>query len=222
MNYKQIAGERAAEFVENGMIVGLGTGTTAFFTIQKIAEKVSQGLKITGVCTSEKTRLLAERFKIPYVDIDHVERIDLTIDGADEVDPRGNGIKGGGGALLYEKIAASVSTQIIWVIERRKLVDRLGDFPLPVEIMPWGHKHCLQALTEKGYNPQLRLSGKTAFRTDSGHYIADLHTGPMQDPFELEADLQKITGVVENGLFLNFVNKAVVASQDTVDIITYR
>jgi ribose 5-phosphate isomerase A len=222
MNIKQIAGERAADFVEDGMVLGLGTGSTAFFTIQKIGEKVSQGLKITGVCTSEETRLLAESLKIPYVDLDDVEKIDLTIDGADEVDPMGNGIKGGGGALLYEKIAASVSTQIIWVIEQRKLVDRLGNFPLPVEIMPYGHKHCLQSLTEKGYNPQLRISGKKAYLTDGGHYIADLHTGLMEDPFELEADLQKITGVVENGLFLNTANKAIVASNEAVDIITYR
>lgn len=222
MNPKQIAGERAVEFVEDGMVVGLGSGTTAYYAIQKIGERVGQGLKITGVCTSENTRQLAERWKIPHADIDDVKRIDLTIDGADEVDTLGNGIKGGGGALLFEKIVASISSQIIWVVEQRKLVSQLGAFPLPVEIMPFGHKHCISVLEEMGLNPRLRMSGKEIFRTDSRHYIVDLHTGQLPDLSDLDSRLKQIPGVIEHGLFLNLVNKVVAANKDMADIITYR
>lgn len=222
MNPKEIAGERAVAFIEDGMIIGLGSGTTACYAIRKIGDKVREGLKITGVCTSEKTRQLADELKIPYVDIDQVEHIDLTIDGADEIDPMGNGIKGGGGAMLYEKMVASISKQNIWVIEQRKLVDRLGSFHLPVEIMPFGHKHCLAALEEMGYNPELRFEGKDLFLTDGGHYIADLHTGPLHDPFELDSALKMVQGVIDHGLFLNMVNKAVVANNEMADVITYR
>jgi ribose 5-phosphate isomerase A len=222
MNPKQIAGERAVELVEDGMVVGLGSGKTACYAVRKIAERVSQGLRITGVCTSEETRLLAEQLKIPYVDLDDVERIDLTIDGADEVDPLGNGIKGGGGALLFEKIVASNTSLNIWVIEQRKLVDQLGTFPLPVEIMPFGHKQCLAALSEMGFSPTLRMKGGEPFRTDGGHFIVDLKTGHIQDPFELDNDIKHIPGVIEHGLFLNLVNKVVVANREIAEIITYR
>lgn len=222
MSPKEAAGEKAVDFIEDGMVVGLGSGSTVYFALQKIGREVTRGLNIKGVCTSEDTRLLAERWKIPYVDIDEVDSIDLTIDGADEIDPMGNGIKGGGGALLFEKMVASVSNHIIWVIEQRKLVDQLGVFPLPVEILPFGHQHCIRFLAEKGLNPRLRYSGKEIFLTDGGHYIADLHTGPLSDPFELDAELKQVPGVIEHGLFLNMVNRAVVSNEDVIDIITYR
>ncbi len=222
MNSKQVAGERAVEYVEDGMIVGLGSGSTAFFAIQKIGERVSQGLKIKGVCTSENTRMLAEQWNIPYTDINDVDHIDLTIDGADEIDPYGNGIKGGGGALLFEKIVASNSKQIIWVVEQKKLVDRLGAFPLPVEILPFGYKHSLGALAEMGISPSLRMSGEETFTTDGGHFIADIQIGKILDHEELDRNLKQIPGIIENGLFLNLVNKVIVANDDEVDIITFR
>lgn len=222
MEPKQIAGERAVDLIEDGMVVGLGSGTTAFYAIQKIGERIRKGLKITSVYTSEETRLLADKFKIPYVGINDVEGIDLTIDGADEVDPIGNGIKGGGGALLFEKIVASNSKQNIWVIEQRKLVDQLGAFPLPVEILPFGYKHCLGAMSELGLNPSLRMKKKEPYRTDGGHLIADLHTGQIQDPLVLDNELKHIPGVIEHGLFLNLVNKVVVANKEMADIITFR
>ena len=222
MDLKKVAGERAVELVEDGMVVGLGSGTTAYYAIQKIGERVREGLRITGVCTSENTRLLAERWKIPYVELNEVESIDLTIDGADEVDPLGNGIKGGGGALLFEKIIASNSIQNIWVVEQRKLVEQLGAFPLPVEIMPFGYKHCLRNLSGLGLEPRLRMQGKDVYHTDGGHYIADLHTGAIQDPHELDCELRRIPGVIEHGLFLNLANKVVIASDQGTDIITFR
>ncbi len=222
MTLKQIAGEKAVEYIEDGMVVGLGSGTTAFYTIQKIAERVSGGLKITGVCTSEDTRKLAEKWKIPYLDINEVDRIDLTIDGADEVDSHGHGIKGGGGALLYEKIVASNSVQNIWVVEQRKLVEHLGEFPLPVEITAFGYKRCIARLSDMGLKPELRMRGKDIFLTDSAHYIVDLQTGMIEDPFALDRELKQIAGVIEHGLFLSIVDKVVAAGKGKVDIITFR
>jgi ribose 5-phosphate isomerase A len=204
------------------MVVGLGSGTTAYFAIKKIGERVKEGLSITGVCTSENTRELAEKWSIPYRDINEVDRIDLTIDGADEVDPLGNGIKGGGGALLFEKIVASISAQIIWVIERKKLVEQLGEFPLPVEIIPFGYRHSLKVMNSMGLNPSLRMSGEHTFLTDGGHYIADIRAGMIRDSEELDRNLKQVPGIIEHGLFLNMVNKVVVANNDDVDIITYR
>ncbi len=222
MDLKRIAGERAVELIEDGMVVGLGSGSTAYYALQRIGERVREGLRITGVCTSENTRLLAERWKIPYVELNEVDRIDLTIDGADEVDPFGNGIKGGGGALLFEKIIAANSIQNVWVVEQRKLVEQLGAFPLPVEIMPFGYKHCLRSISELGLDPRLRMQGNDMYHTDGGHYIADLRMGTIQDPQKLDCELKKIPGVIEHGLFLNVVNKVVVAADQGADIITFR
>ncbi len=222
MNLKQIAGEKAVEYVEDGMIVGLGTGSTAYFAIRKIAEKVREGMKITGVCTSIATRELAEQWDIPVADVDEADHIDLTIDGADEVDPQGNGIKGGGGALLFEKIVASVSDQNIWVVEERKRVRQLGTFPLPVEILPFGHTLVHRIFSEKGYRPEWRKKGDKMFTTDGKHYLADLHLGVIEDPFRLDADLKNIPGVVEHGLFLNTVNKVICAGVKGTEVITFR
>jgi len=151
-----------------------------------------------------------------------VDQIDLTIDGVDEVDPDGNGIKGGGGALLFEKIVASRSLLNIWVVEERKLVKQLGAFPLPVEIMPFGHRGLLQIFTGNNYHPELRKKEDDVYITDGGHYLADLHMGAIRDPFKLDMELKKIPGVLEHGLFLNMVNKVVSAGNDTVEILTFR
>jgi ribose 5-phosphate isomerase A len=222
MNSKQTAGEKAIDFVEDGMIVGLGTGSTAYFAIKKIAERVGEGMSIKGICTSEQTRKLAEEWNIPYVDIDEVDHIDLTIDGADEVDPMGNGIKGGGGALLLEKIVASRSLRNIWVLEERKLVNQLGAFPLPVEIMPFGHLHTIDVLKKKGFNPKLRKDGDKAYTTDGGHFLVDLQLESIPDPFALDIELKTIPGVLEHGLFLDIVNDIIVARCDQADVIAFR
>ena len=222
MNLKQQAGERAVSFIEDGMVVGLGTGSTAYYAIRKIGELVRQGLAIKGVCTSNKTRELARESGIPLLQVDDVESIDLTIDGADEVDPGGQGIKGGGGALLFEKIVASISRQNIWVVEKRKLVGQLGAFPLPVEIIPFGYRNLLRKMDAMQLNPELRMASGRIFETDSSHYIIDLHLGSIPDPWKLGADLKRLTGVVEHGLFLDTVNKVVAAAQDKVEIISFR
>jgi ribose 5-phosphate isomerase A len=222
MNLKQQAGERAVSFVEDGMVVGLGTGSTAYYAIRKLGEMVRQGLFIKGVCTSDKTRDLAREVGIPVLLADDAECIDLTIDGADEVDPEGQGIKGGGGALLFEKIVASNSRQNIWVVEKRKLVTQLGAFPLPVEIVPFGYRNLLRKMDEMNWNPVLRMEGSKIFQTDGHHYIVDLQLGSIPDPRQLDATLKHLPGVVEHGLFLDTVNKVVAAGPDQVDIISFR
>ena len=222
MNLKQQAGERAVTFVEDGMVVGLGTGSTAYYAIRKLGELARQGMEIKGVCTSEQTRDLAREYGIPVVDIEDAKYIDLTIDGADEVDPDGQGIKGGGGALLYEKIVASNSRQNIWVVEKRKLVPQLGDFPLPVEIMPFGHRNLLRKMEERNWNPVLRKKGSKIFTTDGHHYIVDLRLDSIPDPQQLDSEIRHLPGVVEHGLFLDTVNKVVAAGPDKVEIISFR
>ncbi|MEE9461920.1 MAG: ribose-5-phosphate isomerase RpiA [Bacteroidales bacterium] len=222
MNLKQQAGERAVTFVEDGMVVGLGTGSTAYYAIRKLGELARQGMEIKGVCTSEQTRDLAREYGITVVDIEDAKYIDLTIDGADEVDPDGQGIKGGGGALLYEKIVASNSRQNIWVVEKRKLVPQLGDFPLPVEIMPFGHRNLLRKMEERNWNPVLRKKGSKIFTTDGHHYIVDLRLDSIPDPQQLDSEIRHLPGVVEHGLFLDTVNKVVAAGPDKVEIISFR
>jgi len=222
MNLKQQAGERAVSFVEDGMLVGLGTGSTACYTIRKLGELVRQGLEIKGVCTSEHTRDLACEYGIPVVEIEDVGCIDITIDGADEVDPGGQGIKGGGGALLYEKIVASNSRQNVWVIEKRKLVQQLGAFPLPVEIMPFGYKNLLRKMEEMNWNPVLRKKGSKIFTSDGHHYIVDLHLDSIPDPHHLGSTIRQLPGVVEHGLFLDTVSKVVAAGPNKVEIISFR
>jgi len=222
MNLKQQAGERAVSFVEDGMVVGLGTGSTAHYAIRKLGELVEQGKQIQGVCTSKQTRDLACEYGIPVVDIEDVECIDITIDGADEVDPGGQGIKGGGGALLFEKIVASNSRQNIWVVEKRKLVQQLGTFPLPVEIMPFGHKNLLRKMEKMNWNPKLRKKGSEIFTSDGHHYIVDLHLDTIPDPHQLDSAIRQLPGVVEHGLFLDTVSKLVAAGPEKVEIISFR
>jgi ribose 5-phosphate isomerase A len=204
------------------MVVGLGTGSTAYYAIRRIGDRVREGLAIKGVCTSVKTRELAHQFGIPTVDLEEVGTIDMTIDGADEVDPVGQGIKGGGGALLFEKIVAMNSTQNIWVVEKRKLVRQLGAFPLPVEIIPFGYKKLLRRLEGMDLNPELRMNEGGIFVTDGHHYIVDLNLQSISDPEFLNEALHHLPGVVEHGLFLNTVNKVVAAGPDGVDVISFR
>ena len=204
------------------MIVGLGTGTTAYHTIVRVGELVAEGLNVQAVCTSSRTMDLANSLNIPCIPLDEVTHIDLTIDGADEIDPQGNGIKGGRGALLYEKIVASYSRQNIWVVGEQKLVKQLGAFPLPVEVVPFGHKLLMKKLVDMGFHPVLRMEGTDAYLTDSRNYILDLHLEKIEDPEYLHDLLKTFPGVVEHGLFLETVNIAVAATETNTRIINFR
>jgi ribose 5-phosphate isomerase A len=154
--------------------------------------------------------------------MEEVDQLDLTIDGADEIDPGGHGIKGRWGALLFEKIVAANSRQNIWVVDNSKIVDQLGRFPLPVEVIPFGYKQVVKRFVELGYNPELRMEGKETFKTDSGNFIVQLNLGKISDPVALDRSLKQIPGVVEHGLFTGIVNKAVVADKSNIRIINYR
>ena len=216
---KKTAGEKAAEIITDNMTVGIGTGSTVYYSIQKIGEMIKDGLKIKCVSTSNETTKLALSLKIPLVSLNEIENIDLTIDGADEVDPDLNGIKGGGGALLIEKIVALNSKEIIWVIDSTKRVKKLGKFPLPVEVLPFGYNSLLEKLAAGNFNPVLRKTNNEFYVSDSGNYIIDLHLNEINNPLKLHEQLKAMTGVVETGLFINLAGRLIVATKDKVDII---
>lgn len=219
MNEKKQAGEYAAGYVKNGMTIGLGTGTTVYFTLVKISEMIKQGMMIKGVATSSDTARIANSLHIPLLDLNETDHIDLTIDGADEIDPQFNGIKGGGGALLREKLVANASDKIVWVASHNKLVQKLGKFPLPVEVVSFGSEHTGRLLEKENLHPVLRKTktGKTFF-TDSGNVIFDLHVEEISNPGKLAEMLKQLTGVVEHGLFLDHPNVVVTGVNDSVVI----
>jgi ribose 5-phosphate isomerase A len=219
MSEKQAAAEKAIEFVNDGMIIGLGSGSTATFFIKKLGEQVKRGLKIKGVSTSNATTNLALSLNIPLLSIDEVSEIDLTVDGADEVDVDFNGIKGGGGALLFEKIVASISEKIIWVVDSSKLVKKIGKFPLPVEIVSFGYTHTLKRLKEAGLNPSLRMKEGEISLSDGSNIIVDLSLKKIDNPNELEKKIKTCLGIIESGLFVNVPNKVIVGEDSNVKIL---
>ncbi|MDQ0058696.1 ribose-5-phosphate isomerase RpiA [Paenibacillus harenae] len=214
MDGKKLAGEKAAEYVKNGMVVGLGTGSTVYWTIMKLGELVRGGLQIQGVPTSRRTEELATELGIPLLDLAEVDEIDLTIDGADEADADLNLIKGGGGALLREKLVASASRRLIIVADGSKWVPALGKFPLPVEVVPFGWELTRRQLGKLDCDPVLRLTDEAAYVTDNGNYILDCHFGVIQDAEQLSAALNQLPGVVENGLFVKMAERIVLGFTD--------
>lgn len=210
MNAKRIAAERAADYIEDGMIVGLGTGSTAYWAILKLAARVRDGLNIRAIATSLQSEQLAREHGIPLTTFSEITDIDITIDGADEVDPELNLIKGGGGALLREKIVAATSKRFIVVVDESKRVERLGKFPLPVEIVPFGYEVTMNKLLQSGCQPVLRRSANQIFRTDNGNFIVDCHFNEIDDPNNLHHRLNLIPGVVENGLFVDMTDLVIV------------
>lgn len=201
MNPKQLVGEAAAEYVKDGMIVGLGTGSTAYFAIMKIGQMVKDGLKIKGVPTSKQTEQLANELGIPLLAISDVKKIDLTIDGADEFDAHKNLIKGGGAALLREKIIASVTDYYIIITDASKQSEVLGSFPLPVEVTPFAKEITLMQLKALGCEATFRKKDGDLLVTDNQNYIADCKFESIPNPVELNLKINQIPGVVENGLF---------------------
>ena len=220
MNEKQLAAEKSIEFIKDGMIVGLGTGSTVFFLVNKLAELVKQGLNITCVSTSNQTSELAKSLGIKILNLNDVDQIDLTIDGADEVDKNLNGIKGGGGALLYEKIVANASQKVIWIVDSSKFVEKLGRFPLPVEIISFGSKQLFNRFDELGFRPQIRKNGNNNFITDSGNLIVDLHLNEIDDAIILERQIKLMHGVVEVGLFNNIADTVIVGKEKSTEIFS--
>ncbi|MBB6732189.1 ribose-5-phosphate isomerase RpiA [Cohnella zeiphila] len=211
-NLKKIAAEKAVEWVEDGMTIGLGTGSTAYWAILRIAERVREGLTVRAAASSIRSEQLAREHGIPLVSLDEIDRFDLTIDGADEADDRLNLIKGGGGALLREKVLAASSDRFVVIVDESKRVRTLGAFPLPVEIVPFGSRLTLNALKALDGNPAVRMDGDRPYVTDNGNWIADCRFGTIDDPEQLSVRLNRIPGVVENGLFVGMTSAVVVGT----------
>lgn len=223
-NLKEMVGIKAASFIEDGMIVGLGTGSTAYFMVKEIGRRVKEeGLKITGVTTSKETAKQAASLGIPLKSVDEVSFIDVTIDGADEISADYQGIKGGGAALLFEKIVATYSKSVIWIVDESKMVHHLGKFPLPVEVIPYGAKQLEKIFQNNNWHPVLRKNAAGEIvTTDSNNYILDLHLEKITDPESLADQLDHLTGVVEHGLFLNQVNTVIVGHEAGPEVIKAR
>lgn len=218
---KKRVGEAAAAYIENHMTVGLGTGSTVYFTILKLAERIQkENLQIKAVSTSIRTTELAAANGITVLDVNDVAKVDLTIDGCDEFDPDLAGIKGGGGALLFEKLVATISDKNIWVADSTKAVQQLGAFPLPVEVLPFGSVHTFNRMASYGLKPYWRTAENgERYVTDSGNFIIDLKMGSIDQPDELSVWLNALPGVVENGLFLNIADAVLIANGDQVSVI---
>ena len=215
---KENAGRAAARLVTDGEIVGLGTGSTAYFAIVALGERVREGLKITGIPTSVHTADLARTVGIPLTTLDEHPELDITIDGADEVGPNLNLIKGGGGALLREKIIASASKKMVVVADSGKIVAVLGKFPLPVEIIDFARAVVEKKIAALGATTQLRItSDGKPFVTDEGHHILDCSFGSIPDPPTLARELSNMPGVVEHGLFIGLAKLALVGCGDSVE-----
>lgn len=203
MEAKKLAAEKAVEYIENGMIVGLGTGSTANFAIIKIGEKIKEGLNIKAVASSEQSEALAKKSGIPIVSFSEIQEIDIYFDGADMVDKNSNLIKGGGGALLREKILAAHSRQFYVMVDESKLVDTLGHFPLPVEITPFASILTIKKIERLGCIAKIRQLNGEDFITENGNMVVDCKFQQIADPAILNIQLHLIPGVVETGLLLN-------------------
>lgn len=214
---KEAAARASLKFVQDGNVVGLGTGSTAAYAVRGLGEKVAAGLKIRGIPTSERTAELAKSLGIALTTFDVTQVIDVTIDGADEFDPHLNLTKGGGGALLREKIIASASKQVVIIADSSKQVAVLGMFPLPVEVIPFAEALVAKKISALGATVKLRqrADGKT-FITDEGHHILDCHFGQIPDPPSLARKLSDMPGIVEHGLFIGMASVVLLAKGNEV------
>lgn len=219
------AARNALDHVVDGLRLGIGTGSTAEEFVRLLAGKVSSGLEIVGVPTSERTAALCRELGVPLSTLDETPELDLTIDGADEVDPALTLVKGGGGALLREKIVAAASKSMIVIADRSKLVDELGRFPLPIEVNRFGLRATEIAISAAASRLglsgpiALRMNGAEPFVTDGGHFIVDASFGRIPDPRALSDALHAIPGVVEHGLFIGLASMAIIAGGDGVEIV---
>jgi ribose 5-phosphate isomerase A len=226
---KRQAAYRALDFVQGGMRLGLGTGSTAKHFVELLGERVRDGLDVIGVPTSEATRADAIRCGIRLTTLDEIDRLDLTVDGADEIDPDLNLIKGGGGALLREKIVAAASDRVIVIADDSKWVQTLGRFPLPIEVIPFGlgatQRAIGKAFAECAVSGQMKVrKGRNGhvFVTDGGHWIVDAHLGRITDPPRLAQALALIPGVVEHGLFIGLASVAMLAGLQGIRVFERR
>ena len=219
MNLKEVVGKKAVEYVKDGMIVGLGTGSTVFYFVHALADRVKEGLNVEMVSTSIQTVELAKSLGLSIKDLEEIDHIDLAVDGVDEIDKDFNAIKGGGAALFREKIVADIAREVIWIYDESKDVEKLGNFNLPVEILPFGYSHTIRKMEEAGLNPVLRLKDGNTLITDNNNFIVDLHLGYGFDIKAVKEKLESIVGVVEHGLFLNMCKLCIKGTEHGAVII---
>lgn len=213
---KKAVGYKAAELVKDGMLIGLGTGSTAFFFIEKLIQRCQEGLKVHAIASSVQTLNQAKKGKIPLLDIDAVTSLDLTVDGADEIDPQKRMIKGGGGALVREKIVASLSKEMLVIVDESKCVDKLGVCKLPVEIISFASHATLHRIEKLGYRGDFRKkTDNSLFVTDNGNHIIDIHFHePRNNPEEDHEALMHIPGVVDTGFFFHLAGRVIIGFFD--------
>lgn len=219
MNLKEVVGKKAVEYVKDGMIVGLGTGSTVFYFVHALADRVKEGLNVEMVSTSIQTVELAQSLGLTIKELEEIDHIDLAVDGVDEIDKNFNAIKGGGAALFREKIVADIAREVIWIYDESKDVEKLGNFNLPVEILPFGYSHTIRKMEEAGLKPVLRLKDGAILITDNNNYIVDLHLGYGFDIKSVKEKLESIVGVVEHGLFLNMCKLCIKGTEHGAVII---
>ena len=219
MNLKEVVGKKAVEYVKDGMIVGLGTGSTVFYFVHALADRVKEGLNVEMVSTSIQTVELAQSLGLTIKELEEIDHIDLAVDGVDEIDKEFNAIKGGGAALFREKIVADIAREVIWIYDESKDVEKLGNFNLPVEILPFGYSHTIRKMEEAGLNPVLRLKDGNTLITDNNNFIVDLHLGYGFDIKSVKDKLESIVGVVEHGLFLNMCKLCIKGTEHGAVII---
>ncbi|MCY3045717.1 ribose-5-phosphate isomerase RpiA [Aerococcus urinae] len=222
MDNKELVGKSAAYLVDNNSILGIGTGSTAEIFIKELGKRVKEeGLQIKAVSTSVRSADLAKSFGIEVLPVDEVDHIDLCIDGVDEFTDDCQGIKGGGGAHLEEKIVATYSDRVVWMAEERKHVDYLGAFSLAVEVIKNGHAQLFKIFEDRGYKPSLRkVDSGEPFITDNGNYVIDLHMEKIDNPQALSEELIKMVGVVEHGLFIDIADDVLIAGNDQVYFVS--
>jgi ribose 5-phosphate isomerase A len=222
---KKAAGVYAADFVKQGMTIGIGSGSTVQWFIEELGKRVRQGLMLTAVPTSRTTAQLASQVGIPLIDLSNIDRLSVTVDGADEIDPQGQLIKGGGGALLQEKIVAAASEKLLIIADGSKLVESLGKFPLPVEVIPFAHRQVQRAIFHSNICKKitLRQAAGKVFVTDHHNYILDCECEEISNASALNISLHLIPGVVETGLFPGMADQSIIGYDDgRVEIIKYR
>lgn len=217
--YKKAAAEQAVEYVEDGMVLGLGSGTTVYWLLKRLGELVDQGLNIKGIPSSLRTAGWAKEFGIPLTDFSEVETLDLAIDGADEIDPDFQLTKGGGGSLVREKLVNAHAKQVIIIADQSKMVDQLGNFPLPVEVLQFAWQRTADKIAALGAKPVLRERDGEVFVSNNGNYILDCAFGSIDDPRALHNELKLLLGVVETGLFIDMTDKVILAGPDGAQVI---
>ncbi|SFE22332.1 ribose-5-phosphate isomerase [Lentibacillus persicus] len=213
-NAKKLAGEASLTHVENGMTIGLGSGSTVYWMMRKLGEHIKEGLNVKGIASSRQTETWAAEFGVPLTNFHETQHIDVAIDGADEVDEAWNLIKGGGGALVREKVIADAAEKFVVIADESKLVSRLGDFHLPVEILPFGWEVTAERIAHLGGRTVLRKRDGEAFVSDNGNYIVDCDFGIITDAEKLHKQLKLLTGVVETGLFINMADEVIAGYAD--------